>query len=147
MDADDAAWLIEYCGPVARTQTKNLTTKLDTHWLPLLTTSPTKKKPLGFMETPRVLLTRIKARSTGVEPATSGSTVRCSNQLSYDPEKGATDYSPTMQARKDLRPAPCFFLAVRSYDSRYRRFCLQNPCNRFELLLLPAFSVIGFASV
>ena len=28
----------------------------------------------------------IEARSTGLEPATTGSTVRYSNQLSYDPE-------------------------------------------------------------
>jgi hypothetical protein len=40
-----------------------------------------------------------EARSTGLEPATSGSTVRCSNQLSYDPSC-AEDYSPTNLSRK-----------------------------------------------
>lgn len=39
------------------------------------------KKPLKKLSFPRVYL----ARPTGLEPATSGSTVRCSNQLSYGP--------------------------------------------------------------
>lgn len=44
----------------------------------------------GLVASARIAIsvTRLAARMTGLEPATSGSTVRCSNQLSYIPGKG-----------------------------------------------------------
>ena len=44
-----------------------------------------RKRPLPFRERP------LPARATGLEPATTGSTVRYSNQLSYGPFLRETD--------------------------------------------------------
>ena len=49
----------------------------------------------------------LKARATGLEPATSGSTVRCSNQLSYGPSE-LMQFNvpfPTRKAGPNLLPA------------------------------------------
>ena len=49
----------------------------------------------------------MKARMTGLEPATSGVTGRCSNQLSYIPKRkqcpawGNFDYAPTGDLSRD----------------------------------------------
>ena len=53
--------------------------------------TPRKQKPLKNLRGVRVLQGFLTARATGLEPATTGSTVRYSNQLSYAPVRfGAT---------------------------------------------------------
>ena len=47
------------------------------------------------------------ARATGVEPATTGSTVRYSNQLSYAPTRGAEDASRGGLVCKRRAPVTC----------------------------------------
>ena len=75
-----------------------------------LQTSKQKKEPRGVgsraVTTTRkeCELTQKMAGRTGLEPATSGSTVRSSNQLSYLPEKGGF-LSWKMAGRTGLEPA------------------------------------------
>ena len=68
------------------------------------------KKPRNFL---RSLLFR-QARATGLEPATTGSTVRYSNQLSYVPNKSETPEGKSRHGAKRPQPGR----AVRSGRSR-----------------------------
>lgn len=67
----------------------------------------------------------LQARSTGLEPATTGSTVRYSNQLSYD---------PSHDERHSLREQLCAaILSAHSVSSSFRNFDSQTdsePCLR-----------------
>ena len=81
------------------------------------------------------------ARSTGLEPATSGSTVRCSNQLSYNPF-ASTDYIPPIGPRKDCCFPQSLFQWIQSaYDARTSGF--NRKTVRFDSIE-PVF--LGFLS-
>ncbi len=52
-------------------------------------------KSVCQIKKPLTILSEVsEARRTGLEPATSGSTVRCSNQLSYHPKVSPTGQWP-----------------------------------------------------
>ncbi len=92
--------------------------------LPFITTIPYQQVS-GLREIPKIPC--FSARATGLEPATTGSTVRYSNQLSYVPSV-SSNISVAIAGSKS--PARSFSGAPRQ--------CLRQPCGQWRFVLADA---------